>query len=181
MRILSALLLSNLGVAAIAQPAAFEVNGVFGECAPVYAAEANRILLYQKPDLDSPQFELPYREGWRIPAPKQKGLTRVLSVGTLRVTEPDPDMSCRVKPVVGKLGLVEGELVDYLYYLGEGFGAIRFRGAQCEAEVDTGLNHFEQVRPPKVQVWLKVFFEDGSSPGWLLHDGTQTRVVKIQC
>lgn len=181
MRAYSTLLLSILCVAANAQPAALELKGVFGECRPVYAAKENRLFLYQQPDLESAQLELPYREGWRIPAPKSEGLTRVLSIGALRVIEPDPDMICRVKPTSGVLGLVEGEVVEYLYYVGEGFGEIRYRGAQCQAEVDPGLKHFEPIRAPQVQVWLRVFFKDGSSPGWLLHDGAQTRVVKVLC
>ncbi len=71
--------------------------------------------------------------------------------------------------------------MEYLYYHSEGFGEIRVRGGQCQAEVAESLGHFELVRPPYVQIWFKVFFEDGSSPGWLLHDGTQMRVVDVRC
>lgn len=181
MRTLSAILLPIISVAATAQPAALEIKGIFGECIPLYAASSDRLLLYKSPDLNSAQVEIPYQVGWRIPAPKGEGLTRVLRIGTLRVSEPDRGMYCRVKPTEGVPELVEGEMVDYLHYAGEGVGEIRFRGAQCQAEVDPMLKHFELIQSPEVQVWLKVFFGDGSSPGWLLHDGAQTKVFDILC
>lgn len=129
----------------------------------------------------SARVEVSYRAGWRIPAPKGEGLTRVLRIGTLRVIEPDDRMICSVAPTVGPAQLVSGETVEYLYYVGEGFGEIRFRGAQCQAEVAESLGHFEPIELPQVQVWLRVFFGDGSSPGWLLHDGSQTRLADVLC
>lgn len=181
MRTLPVLLLSVLSTTAAAQSAALEIKGVFGECIPVYAANSDRLVLHKSPDLNSAQVEIQYQVGWRIPAPKVEGLTRVLRVGTLRVTEPDRGMYCRVAPTDGAPELVAGEVVEYLHYAGEGFGEIRFRGAQCQAEVDPTLNHFETIQSPEVQVWLKVFFKDGSSPGWLFHDGTQTKVFDVLC
>ena len=164
-----------------AQPAELEFEGVFGECEPVYEAVSETLVLYREPDLRSEQFELPYGNGWRIPAPKHKGITRVLTIGTLEVIKPDPDMHCLGPPDTGPGELTGGEHVEYLYYVGEGFGAIRFRGAQCEAAIIEDFGFFKTIRDADVQVWLRVFFADGSSPGWLFHDGLQTRVTKVLC
>ena len=173
--------LTLLGATAGAQTAELEVKGVFGECLPIWAAARDRLELYREPDLRSERVEIPYREGWRIPAPKVDGSTRVLSIGSLRVRRPDPRMSCSVPPREGPAELIPGERVEYLYHLGEGFGEIRFRGGRCQAQVDDQFGLFETVELPVVQVWLKVFFADGTSPGWLLHDGSQTRVAGVRC
>lgn len=164
-----------------AQPAELEVRGVFGECIPVWAAAQEGLTLYASPDLRSEQKTIPYGEGWYIPAPKQEGLTRVIKTGTLRVMEPDERMYCRVRPESGPDALVSGELVELLYPVGEGFGEIRFRGAQCQAAVNLQLGKFETIKAPEVQVWLRVFYGDGTTAGWLLHDGTQTRVADVRC
>lgn len=180
MRILGIVVATFCSIAS-AQQAELEVPGVFGECNPVYAAAKDGLSLYRRPDLRSERIEIPYRAGWRIPAPKGDGLTRVVRVGTLRVIEPDDRMYCSVAPTDGPAQLLVGETVEYLYYVGEGFGEIRFRGGQCEAEVIDALGHFEPIELPDVQVWLRVYFTDGSSPGWLYHDGSQTRVVDVLC
>jgi hypothetical protein len=166
---------------ASAQPAEHETRGVFGECLPVWAAANNVLTLYSRPDLRSERVEVPYREGWRIPAEKRDGLTRVLRVGALEVIKPDPLLHCPIPPKDGPAQLVAGETVDYLYYRGEGFGEIRFRGGQCQAQVAEDFGIFRLVRPPEVQAWLKVLFSDGTSPGWLLHDGSQARAARIIC
>jgi hypothetical protein len=164
-----------------AQPADLEVPGVQGECNPIYAAVNDELELFREPNLESERFVIPYRSGWRIVAPKRDGWTRVLAIGSLRVTEPDEQMLCSVQPQQGPARLVPGEIVEYLYYLGEGFGEIRFRGAECSAEVVEDLGHFELIRLPEIQIWLRVFYADGTSPGWLLYDGDQTRVAGIEC
>jgi len=164
-----------------AQPAELEFEGVFGECEPVYEAASDTLVLYREPDLRSERIELSYGKGWRIPAPKHQGLTRVLTIGILEVIKPDPDMHCQVPPDTGPGELIGGEQVEYLYYAGEGFGAIRFRGAQCVAAIIEDFGNFKIIRDADVQVWLRVFFADGSSPGWLFHDGSQTRVTKVLC
>ena len=166
---------------ASAQQAELEVHGVFGECNPVHAAAQDGLTLYRKPDLRSKRIEIPYREGWRIPAPKRDGLTRVLQIGALRVTGPNDRMYCTVPPTSGQAKLRLGEIVEYLYDVGEGFGEIRVRGGQCQAYVAEMLDHFEVIRLPDVQVWLNVYFADGSSPGWQFYDGSQTRVAGVRC
>ena len=164
-----------------AQPAALEVPGVFGECNPVHAALNDELRLHQRPDLESAERVIPFRQGWRVLAPKPEGLTRVLSIGALRVIEPDEQMYCKLEPQDGPASLLPGETVEYLYYLGEGFGEIRFRGAQCSASVVEDFGHFATLRLPEIQVWLRVFHADGTSPGWLLDDRSQTRVAGIEC
>lgn len=180
MRIVGVIVASCCSIAS-AQEAELEIPGVFGECTPVHAAAQDGLSLYQEPDLRSKRVVIPYRAGWRIPAPKHDGLTRVIRIGLLRVVEPDEGASCSVKPNDGPAKLQPGETVEYLFYIGEGFGRIRFRGGECEAEVVEKLGHFEVIQPSEVQVWLKVYFADGSSPGWLLHDGSQTRVANVLC
>ena len=179
-RILGAVLIFCCS-AASGQQAELEVPGVLGECMPVHATAQDGLILYRRPDLRSERIEIPYQSGWRIPAPKRDGLTRVLRIGELRVIEPDERMSCAVTPTDGPARLIVGETVEFLFYVGEGFGRIRFRGGQCEAQVVEKLDYFEAIRLPDVQVWLKVYFADGSSPGWLLHDGSQTRVADVLC
>lgn len=114
MRTPSFLLFSLCPLTLVAQPAALEIKGVFGECLPVYASTTNNLQLYKMPDLRSDQMDIPYREGWRIPAPKREGLTRVLEIGALRVTTPDPDMSCSVAPTTGPTVLIPGETMAAL-------------------------------------------------------------------
>ena len=155
-----------------AQPAVIEMKGVIWELVVSHVANSDSLRLHRAPDLRAETVEIPYRKGWRIPVSARNGLTRVLSVGKLRVTNPDEEMSCSVEATEGPKGLVQGELVDYLRYLGEGYGEIRFRGGTCPAEVDERLGHFELIRSPEVQRWYPVLYADGTSPGWLLHDGT---------
>jgi hypothetical protein len=158
-----------------AQPAVVEIEGVIWERSSPYVANSDSLQLHKQPDLRSETGVIPYRAGWRIPVSGLNGMTRVLSVGELRVTKPDDHMICSVQPEDGPADLVQGELVEYLRYIGEGFGEIRFRGATCQAEVAEMLGHFELIRAPEVQLWYPVYYADGTSPGWLLHDGTQTR------
>jgi len=165
----------------VGQPAEFEVQGIFGECIPVYAATQDELHLYKDANLNSMQLTIPFRDGWKIEAPKKEGKTRVLERGQLRVSSQDPSMYCSVEPNTGPVALVEGEIVDYLFYRGEGFGEIQFRGAMCAARVYEDFGHFEILGYPDVQVWLKIFNADGTSPGWLFHDNSQTRPVDVQC
>ncbi len=115
MRTPSFLLFSPPPLTLIAQPATLEIKGVFGECPlPVYASTTNNLQLYKMRDLRSDQIDIPYREGGRIPAPEREGLTRVLEIGALCVTTPDPDMSCSVAPTTGPTVLIPGETMAAL-------------------------------------------------------------------
>jgi hypothetical protein len=164
-----------------AQPAVIEFSGILGECNPIYAAVQDELRLYREPNLESEEIAIPYRAGWRIEAPRHEGLTRVLEIGSLRVTEPDEEMRCSVPPQEGPETLVPGEIVEYLFYRGEGVGEIRFRGAQCSAEVVEDYEHFELIKLPVIQAWFHIFNADGTSPGWLLFDGTQIQVARVEC
>lgn len=158
-----------------AQPGSVEIEGVVWEGVSRLVAGGYSLKLYKRPDLRADSIEIPYGEGWLIPVSAPEGLTRVLVIGELRVTAPDDSMTCSERPAEGSDDLVQGEHVEYLRYLGEGFGEIRFRSATCQAEVAESLGHFQLIRSPEVQLWLPVFYADGTSPGWLLHDGSQTR------
>lgn len=164
-----------------AQEAVLEVRRVFGECRPVYASAQEGLSLYQRPDLRSEQIRLEYRKGWRIPTDKQQGITRVIEVGKLRVLKDDERLDCPQPPAVGPSTLVVGETVEYLFYLGEGMGRVRFRGAECSSQVVEDFAVYETLQWPEVQVWFRVFFADGSSPGWLLLDGQQIVVSDVLC
>jgi hypothetical protein len=158
-----------------AQPAVLELVGVMGERSTPYVALNDELRLHKRPNLQSERVVIPYKKGWGVPATGRDGVTRVLAIGELRVTVPDDRMICSVEPAVGPASLVGGEAVDFLRYVGEGYGEVRFRGAVCQAQVATDLGHFDLIRSPVVQAWLRVYYADGTSPGWLLHDGTQVR------
>jgi len=160
---------------AFAQPAVLELPGVRGERTTPFVSIQNELHLHKQPNLESATVVIPYNVGWRVPTSARQGLTRILTIGELRVTNPDEELRCSTVATEGPSTLVHGETVEYVRYLGEGFGEIRFRGANCEAEVIPKLGHFELVVPPVVQAWLPVYFADGTSPGWLLNDGTQVR------
>ncbi len=156
------------------------VDGVFGECRPVYAAAQDDLNLHRQPDLRK-KFRLQYRKGWRIPTDKREGVTRVIEIGRLRVLKDDEQLDCPQSPAVGPPALVVGEMVEYLFYLGEGMGRVQFRGAECSSQVVEDLGVYETLQWPEVQVWFRVFFADGSSPGWLLLDGQQIVVSDVLC
>jgi len=180
-RILTIVILAGYSAAIGSQPAEIEVDGVFGECIPVHAATGDELHLYREPDLRSQPITIPYQVGWRVEAPKAQGITRVLRIGSLKVIEPDDRMYCEIEPLDGPAELIEGEVVEHMYGVGEGYGAIRFRGGECFAQVHESFGHFEAIKVPEVMVWLRVFYADGTSPGWLLHDGSQTRVADVLC
>jgi hypothetical protein len=154
---------------------------VFGECLRDWVALTDTLTLYKRADLRSERVTVPYRKGWRIPTERRDGLTRVLRIGALEVIKADPGLRCSIPPTEGPAQLVAGETVDYLYYLGEGFGEIGLRGGQCQALVAEDFGMFRLVRAPEVNVWLKVLFRDGTSPGWLFDDGSQAGVARIIC
>ncbi|MEM7706192.1 MAG: hypothetical protein AAF358_11600 [Pseudomonadota bacterium] len=166
---------------AAAQDAELEVRRVFGECTPIYASAQDDLNLFRRPDLRSKQLRLQYQKGWRIPTDKQQGITRVIEIGKLRVLKDDERLDCPQPPAVGPPTLVVGETVEYLFYLGEGMGRVRFRGAECSSQVVEDFAVYETLQWPEVQVWFRVFFADGSSPGWLLLDGQQIVVSDVLC
>ncbi len=164
---------------ATGQPARLEIGRVTGECSPIYAATSQSLRLHKRPDLQAEQLTLRYQVGWEVPY--RHGTMRVLRFGELRVLKPEPLGYCDTAPGDGVDRLIVGETVDYLYGLGEGSGQIRVRGGTCPALVAEDFGIFEVLSYPEVQIWLDVRFADGTSPGWLLLDSTQTRVAGSRC
>lgn len=177
MKKVSAALIAWSGISClIAQPAHIEISQLFGECFPQYAANSNVLDLYTLPNLESDHYQVPYRENWLIPYLKSSGFTRVIEIGQIRATSSEILQQCSVQPNT-ELTLQAGETVDYLYYLGEGFAKVVLHGSECHMFIDDD----EIVRYPNVQAWIRVLYADGTSPGWLLHDGTQTKNVGVLC
>lgn len=158
----------------VAQPAERELASIFNwECAPIFAAKSNTLRVYRNPDLRSESVEWPYRKGWRIPAPLDRGLTRILKVGVLRTLRVDESLHCAVLPTEGPRAPVPGELVTYVHKHVEGRGAVEFRGGECVARTDVSFGVFELVVEPETQEWLRMYLADGTSPGWILNDFSQ--------
>ena len=179
-RIHSIVVLVAVSGVVASQPAEFEIPGLHNfECVPTFMATGDELELYRQPTLESDSIKIPYRKEWEVPAPSSEGITRILSAGILRVIQPDDQLRCEAVPEDGSEGLVAGELVQFLHRGTEGWGVIRFRGAQCRARVSSGYDFFEIVEEPKIQEWLRFFYADGTSPGWILNDRTQ--VVLSSC
>lgn len=157
-------------VVAFPQTAIMEVPGVFGELIPIYAAVEDVLFLHETPNLESALREVPYGKQWKIPYVKSEGLTRIITFGEIEVTEEETLTNCVPFPENGETQMTSGDIATYLYYLGEGIARVRAKDAVCELDIaDARILSY-----PEVQSWLKVLFRDGSSPGWLLNDGTQT-------
>jgi hypothetical protein len=157
------------------QPAEFEVQrSLIFECAPTFSAIGDQLVLYRQPDLRSETITIPYRAGWRVPAPTSEMLARVLRIGRLRVVEPDAQMRCSVPEGNDPPELAPGDIVEYLHRRGEGRGQIRVSGIECTVRAYEDFGLFQLLQEPEVQRWLRVFYADGTSPGWLLNDGSQT-------
>ncbi|MCI5106351.1 MAG: hypothetical protein MRY76_06545 [Pseudomonadales bacterium] len=164
-------------LAAIAQQAVYEVPGLFGECLPIYASAGQTLTLYQSPDLDSERMVIPYGEGWNIPYIKSERLTRVISFGEVELLSDQNLLSCEPLPEGGQTQLSAGERLTYMYYLGEGMAKVLFGDSVCGMDIiDARVLAF-----PDVQPWIKVLYRDGSSPGWLSNDGSQTTVAGLRC
>ena len=164
-------------VAGFSQPAVLEVPGLFGECIPIYAAAKDMLFLHETPNLDSAQYKILYGEHWKIPYVKSEGLTRIITFGEIETIEEETLMNCDVLPENGETQMITGDSATYLYYLGEGIAKVRARGAVCDLDIaDARILSY-----PDVQPWLKVLFQDGSSPGWLLNDGAQTINAGLRC
>ena len=163
---------------AMAQDAVYEKPGIYGECIPHYISKNDSLSLYKAPNKNSILKTIPYREGWDIPY--RGGVTRVISTGKL-IAKKNQVLHCSPALKTGETTVRAGEEVKFLFYGGEGYGYILIKGSQCAAPVHKSYNAFELVSNPDVQVWLKVLYKDGSSPGWLFHDGSQTKVGRVTC
>lgn len=162
----------------IAQDAVHEESRMTGECIPAYASVKNNLLLYRSPNKESQNKVIPYGINWNIPYWSFQSRTRVIKTGELKAKEKLRMDFCQPL-LLGKKNMVdEGATVEYLFYSSEGEGYILYNGSKCAANV---LADFKLIEQPQIQVWMKVLFKDGSSPGWLLHDGSQTKVSGIEC
>ncbi len=164
-----------------AQDAVHEEPRIFGECLPHYASGQDSLFLYNLPNKKSQTKIIPYGVDWKIPFSLKDGLTRVISVGKLKTKEQALATQCEPTLPDNERVIYKNEIVDYLYYTSEGYGRVSIKGSQCEVPVDEGFGLFEVITFPEVQVWQRVLFKDGSSPGWLLLDGSQTKVSGIEC
>ena len=168
-----------LSSSVLAQKAVLEKQGVYGECYPHYTSMNDTLDIYKYPNKDSTLKAVPYGKMWDVPY--IHGVTRVISTGKL-IALKDYDLTwCKPALKNGEGKIHAGDEIVYLYYTGEGYGDILFKGSQCSAPIDEGYGTFELVSDPLVQVWLKVLYKDGSSPGWLLNDGSQTTVGRVDC
>ena len=56
-----------------------------------------------------------------------------MEIGSLRVTNPDPVLHCSIPPTSGPAELLTGEVVEYLYYVGEGRGRSPYNAIHMHA------------------------------------------------
>ena len=161
-----------------AQDAVHEEPRMFGECKPLYSALKDSMFLYTHPNKESDPKVIPYRVDWNIPYRKHEGYTRVIKKGLLKAKKQTLASQCQPKLAADELLISAGQVKDLMFYSGEGYGVIVHKGSLCIAPV---YFDFEKLSLPIVQVWMKVLFKDGSTPGWLLHDGSQTKVSGVEC
>jgi len=179
MKVIFKLSLLFISQVTMAQEAVYEFQGVFGECYPHYSSRFDSLNLYSKPNIDSKKQTISYGVNWEIPY--KGGVTRVIKLGTLIAKQEYKLAYCTPALKEDEQKIIVGEEVKYTYYTGEGYGKVLYKGSHCSAPVDEGFDIFETITYPKVQVWIKVLYKDGSSPGWLLKDGSQEKFVRIEC
>ena len=167
------LALSLVPIFGQSQPAELELSGVFGEGIRGYSSTVESLSLQKDPDLRSSSVQIQYTVDRLISYVKGGGVTRVLRTGIVNATTPEPLVRCNRVTRDGNSRLVVGEEVQYLYYLGEGIGRVKVRDAEC----DLDIAKTRVIEIPVVQEWLKVLSTDGTSPGWLLNDGSQTKLL----
>lgn len=180
MKILLKLLLLLTSQATLAQESEFEIKGVFGECYRHYSSKNESLKLHNKPNKSSKIQIISYGKDWEIPY--KGGVTRVITSGKLIALQEHKLAYCIPALKTDDRKITKGEKVKYLYYTGEGYGIVLFKGSKCNAPVYEGFNVFENILYPEVQAWIKVLYKDKSSPGWLLlNDGSQYKIGKVDC
>ncbi|MEZ5490098.1 MAG: hypothetical protein R3F50_07240 [Gammaproteobacteria bacterium] len=177
MKKVSAVLVALSGISSLSgQPAHIEVSQLFGECFPQFASNSDVLELYLLPDLEAEGIQVPYRENWLIPYTELAGLTRVIETGEVRATSPETLHQCNVQSAT-EVTLRVGETADYLYCLGAGYAKVAVHDLECNMFIDDD----EILSSPDIQAWIRVLWADGTSPGWLLLDGSQTKSVGVLC
>ena len=168
-------------LSASAAEALLEVDGVFGECRAVLGALDNSLTLHKEPNRAADTRVIPYKKGWEVLYTKREGKTQILELGVLRVQRLGAKYSCPERERSAFDGLAVGDRIEYLHYVGEGYARVRVNGMICDTDLQDRSEYLEVLEHPKIDVWIRVLFGDGSSPGWLLNDNTQTRVAGVEC
>jgi hypothetical protein len=183
MRIASAKLPALIAVSCLhltsanAQSALLEVQGLFGECIPQFASVTDSLYLYLTPNLEADARRIEYGENWHIPYIKSSGQTRVLSFGEVKALATEELEQCTISNSGRSPTILPGQTAIYLHDIAEGVSQVRIGEVECQMFIGDD----EIVERPSVQSWIKVLYADGSSPGWLHNDGTQTKIVGVRC
>jgi hypothetical protein len=164
-----------------AQDSVLERQGMFGECFVNLISVNASLNLYEKPNLESENKQIIYGENWLISYKTYQAKTRVIAKGKIKALKNLQLEYCIPKLASEKSKITIADEIDYLHYTGEGYGQVLVNDSQCSAEVHEKLGVFKVIKFPEVQVWIKVLNADGTSPGWLFHDGTQTKNGKLEC
>ena len=171
----------TLSLSAHAAEVLLEVDGVFGECRAVLGAVEDSLTVHEQPNRAAATRVIPYKKGWEVSYVKREGKTQILSLGVVRVQKPGATYSCRKRERVTFDALNVGDRIEYLHYVGEGYARVRVGDTICDTDLQDRSEYLEVLELPKVDVWIRVLYADGSSPGWLLNDNTQTRVAGVEC
>ena len=158
-----------------APASAFDTNSWPGEGVPLLVASTDRLRLHARPDASAPRRMIPYRSGWRVPFTDSVQRTIASSAVTL-VGSAELSVHCDGAPRAHRFGA--GETVEYLQDTAEGHALVRLGDDVCEVPLHLESATFgTSFATPTVDWWVRVQWRDGSSPGWLHVDGTQTRVA----
>lgn len=116
-----------------------------------------------------------YGAGWRVPF--DTSILRTIRSVQLTVQK-------RSEVVVWCYGSVShtfeiGDTVEYLQYRAEGFGTARVKDSICQIPLMVEGEIFGSDLPePETEWWIRVTYEDGTSPGWLLFADGQVAITK---
>ncbi|MEO0852859.1 MAG: hypothetical protein AAFY15_05070 [Cyanobacteria bacterium J06648_11] len=168
-------------LSALSAEALLQVDGVFGECRAVLGAVEDSLTLHKEPDRSAATRVIPYKKGWEVLYTKRDGKTQILELGVVRVQKLGAKYSCRENERAVFDALEVGDRIEYLHYVGEGYARVRVDGKTCDTDLEDRAEYLEVMENPKIDVWIRVLYGDGSSPGWLLDDNTQTRVAGVEC
>ena len=177
----AALLALAMPISALATETPLEVDGIFGECRAVLGAVEDSLTLHKDPDRFAGTRVIPYKKGWEVLYTKREGKTQILELGAVRVRKLGAEFFCRESEKAAFDGLEIGDTIEYLHYLGEGYARVRVDGKTCDTDLASRSEYLEVLEQPEIDIWIRVLYGDGSSPGWLLDDNTQTRVAGVEC
>lgn len=180
MKILSTLIMLFITQLSFGDDAELVQQGIFGECKSTYASANDGLILYREHNISSEKYTLSFKKGWAIKYNPNEGVTKVITSGKIEVAKEYILRQCHPK-LKNSVTLEIGTQLNFLYYLGEGYGKIDYEGTQCDAEIDEGFGYFKHISSPIIQVWIKVLNADESLAGWLLYNGVQTKITGVEC